>query len=134
MAPSTETIKRKKLLCLCVVILLSLFILTACQSNKIDGRPADKLVYSTVSPDGKHELSVYRNDGRGATVSYSSSVFISSIQDGWKWRGKDIWCLLFVYRETELKAAWVDNDTIRISCYSPTRSFSLTLYIYQDEF
>ena len=45
----------------------------------IDGRPAEKLTASLDSSDGLHTMEVYDNGGKGATVSCSSTVVLSSI-------------------------------------------------------
>ena len=131
-----KAIGRKQLM---VLLILVFICCTACRdsrSNRIDDRPVDHMVYSQSSPDGKHMLTVYNNDGRGATVAESLVIIISAIEGGQKCKNKDGWSLFFSYRDTCISAAWVDNETVRIFSTEDNnkKHFTLTMSIYQDEF
>ena len=49
---------------------------------KIDGIRVDTLVFSQISPDGKHRLSVYISEGKHATVSNAWVVIVSHAHSG----------------------------------------------------
>ncbi len=102
---------------------------------KIDGIRVDTLVFSQISPDGKHRLSVYISEGTHSTVRNAGVVFVSAIESGKRWRGKDAWSLYYGYRHTDIIASWIDNDTIIIcSTENNDKQFELKMNIYQDEF
>ena len=122
-----------------IILIFVLFCCTSCRdsrSNMIDGRPADHMAYSESSPDGKHMLTVYKNDGRGATVAESLVIIISAMDGGRKWKDKDGWSLFFSYRDTSISATWVDDETVRIFSTEDNnkKHFTLNMSIYQNEF
>lgn len=121
-------------LCSCIYLLL---LCTACVPISIaPSRPTDRLEYSIVSPDGMHVLQLYQNDGRGATITTSSTVAVSAVNGGRKWLDQETWFLFFSYRYTFIDVEWIDEQTIRItsSPEHPSKQFVLTMNIYQDEF
>ena len=131
-----KAITRKRLM---IILILVLFLCTSCrnsESKRIDNRPVDQMISSECSPDGKHMLAVYKNEGRGATVAESLVIIISALDGGQKWKDKDGWSLFFSYRDTDINATWVDNETVRIFSTEDNhrKHFALTMSIYQDEF
>ena len=99
----------------------------------VDGRPAEKLTASLDSPDGLHTMEVYDNGGKGATVSYSSTVIISANPGGDQWKNKKRWCIYFSYPYDQVTAEWLGNDTVVIR--NPYASEKATeLSIYRDEY
>ena len=65
----------------------------------IDGRPAEKLTAVLYSLDGLHTMEVYDNGGKGATVSFSSTVIISANPGGDQWKNKKKWCILIIFND-----------------------------------
>lgn len=85
----------------------------------IDGKAAEMLVSTMESPDHLHYLSVYQQNGAGATVAESVTVFISAIGDGERYQNKEIWCILLAYpcSGKHFEAEWVDNESIKVIGY-----------------
>ncbi len=139
--PDHHRNKGQIVVCLVVGLYVSCFLVFVSRCGIIGsryplGRPTDNLKYSIVSPDGMHVLQLYQNEGRGATVSESSTVVVSAIGDGRKWRSQESWSVFFSYRYTFMDVEWIDDETIRISSdpEHPSKQFVLTMNIYQDEF
>jgi len=95
--------------------------------------PHDTLTMSQLSPDGLHLLEVYDNDGAGATVGRSSTVFVKAIGSGERYQGQEIWSICFRYHWTGVTARWHDNETVIITLPGDTEE---TVYwnIYQEEY
>ena len=110
-----------------IIIILSLFF-SHRDARFLDNRPHDRQIYSALSVDEKHRMEVYLNNGRGATVAPSSTIFVYAIGDGLKYKNKSVWCVYFSYRNTSIEAKWITDDTIEIRHTDSEKVIETSIY------
>ena len=116
-----------------VVFFLTILSLHRHFAGFIDGRPAEKLTAVLYSLDGLHTMEVYDNGGKGATVSFSSTVIISANPGGDQWKNKKKWCIYFSYPYDQITAEWISDDTVVIrNSFASDKETELS--IYRDEY
>ena len=106
--------KIKRITCFLLLITLAAVLLSSCAAM----RPRDELMSSVPSPNGKHIMNIYRNNG-GATTDWSTTVSISFPASG---KEKNVY--FHYHEEYPDEAVWIDNETVRIN--------GIELNIYDD--
>jgi hypothetical protein len=115
-----------------LLIVLSVFALDwKHQSRFIDGRPHDTLVYAVLSGDGTHRMEIYRNEGRALIDDSAATMFIYAINEGERYKGKDVWCLYFALGCPTVEARWINDEEIEIRNIDSNEI--ITTSIYTDE-
>ncbi len=105
------------------------------ERNTTDGHYLICLSTSLPSPDGKHSMLLYTNEGAPSSVITDAATVVITANDSGKMRNnKESWCLFSSWYDRDIQCEWIDDETVKIYRGDENRmKYCLTLNIYQDE-